>query len=70
MCLSWYALNFFYIKFEHSQILIHNEDKELFCEIQSEMLNIGAKIGGGYYYSSKLKKLNYREAIALKEKSE
>ena len=44
-------------------------DNEVLCrsEIIEEIENVGAGIGGGFKHSSKLKVLNYKQAMVLKD---
>ena len=45
-----------------------DSDDEEENAVISEILNIGAGISGGFHHSSKLKVLNYRQAIKSKDK--
>jgi len=44
----------------------NNDEKE--NVVISEILNVRASIGGGFHHSSKLKVLNYRQAMKSKDK--
>ena len=45
-----------------------DEDEGIFYEMNLELLNVGARLGGRYRYTSKLKVLNYKEAMASNKK--
>ena len=47
-----------------------DDEKSYQNDIATEVLEVGAGIGGGCKHSSELKVLNYKEAMASKDKQE
>ena len=45
-----------------------DDDENLFYEIKSELLNVGAGLGGECHHVSELKPMNYKEAMASDER--